>query len=192
MFQLTWYRRHENNYQIASIDEKESCFKQNHIIILPPDLKMPLGITNYVTELNYYVKYLHWNNNGIMDGFIDFKNNMSFLNDEYELTKKIYGKRFDVYTSSNDFLWSNQSFTIQAKSLFKQINGFFFPESSYNEQTMKMLDVYYPRALQWFTIEQSPHEEIEEITIDKIFSRTNNTAISFSLVTTIITRIFTH
>lgn len=55
-----------------------------------------------------------------------------------------------------------------------------------------MLDVYYPRALQWLTIEQLPHEEIEEITIDKIFSRTNNTAISFSLVTTIITRIFTH
>ena len=69
---------------------------------------------------------------------------------------------------------------------------FFFPESSYNEQTMKMLDVYYPRALQWFTIEQLPHEEIEEITMDKIFSRTNNTAISFSLVSTIITHIFTH
>ena len=83
-------------------------------------------------------------------------------------------------------------FTIQAKSLFKQINGFFFPESSYNEKTMKMLDVYYPRALQWFTIEQLPHEEIEEITIDKIFSRNNNTAISFSLVSTIITHIFTH
>ena len=27
-----------------------------------------------------------------MDGFIDFKN-MSFLNDEYELTKKIYGEK---------------------------------------------------------------------------------------------------
>ena len=104
-----------------------------------------------------------------MDGFIDFKNNMPFLNDEYELAKKIYGKRFDVYTSSNDFLWSNQSFTIQAKSLFKQMNGFFLPESSYNEKTMTMLDVYYPRALKWFTTEQLPHEEIEEITIDKIF-----------------------
>ena len=57
---------------------------------------------------------------------------------------------------------------------------------------MKMLDVYYPRALQWFTIEQLPHEEIEEITIDKIFSRTNNTASSFSLVSTIITHMFTH
>ena len=45
-----------------------------------------------------------------MDGFIDLKNNMPFLNDEYELRKKIYGKRLDVYTSSNDFLWSNQSF----------------------------------------------------------------------------------
>ena len=66
------------------------------------------------------------------------------------------------------------------------------PESSYNEKTMKMLDVYYPRALQWFTAEQLAHEEIEEITIDKIFSRTNNRAISFSLVSTIITHIFTH
>ena len=59
-----------------------------------------------------------------MDGFIDFKNNMPFLNDEYKLRKKIYGKMFHVYTSSNDFIWSNQSFTILAKSLFKQINGF--------------------------------------------------------------------
>ena len=97
IFQLKWYRRHENNYQIASIDEIESYFKQNHIIILPPDLKMPFAITHYVTQSNYFVKYLHWNNNGIMDGFIDFKNNMPFLDDEYELTKKIYGKRFDVY-----------------------------------------------------------------------------------------------
>ena len=56
IFQLTWYRRHENDYQIASIDEKESYFKQNHIIILPPDLKMPFAITHYVTELNQYVK----------------------------------------------------------------------------------------------------------------------------------------
>ena len=153
---------------------------------------MPFAITHYVTQSNYFVKYLHWNNNGIMDGFIDFKNNMPFLDDEYELRKKIYGKRSHVYTSSNDFIWSNQSFTILAKSLFKQINGFFLPESSYNEKTMKMLDVYYPRALQWFTTEQLPHEEIEEITIGKIFSRTNNRAISFSLVSTIITHIFTH
>ena len=34
---------------------------------------------------------------------------------------------------------------------------------------MKMVDVYYPRALQWFSIEQLPHEEIEEITLDKFF-----------------------
>ena len=58
---------------------------------------MPFAITHYVTQSNYFVKYLQWNNNGIMDGFIDFKNNMPFLDDEYELTKKIYGKRFDVY-----------------------------------------------------------------------------------------------
>ena len=113
IFQLTWYRRHENNYQIASIDEIESYFKQNHIIILPPDLKMPFAITHYVTQSTYYVKYLHWNNNCIMDGFIYLKNNND---DESELRKNVYGKRFYVYTSSNDFIWSNLSFTIQAKS----------------------------------------------------------------------------
>ena len=57
--------------KLRASGEKESYFKQNHIIILPPDLKMPFGITHYVTQLNYYVKYLHWINNGIMDGFID-------------------------------------------------------------------------------------------------------------------------
>ena len=54
---------------------------------------------------------------------------MPFLNDEYELTKKIYGKRFDVYTSSNDFLWSNQSFYNIGKIIIQANEWIFFFQS---------------------------------------------------------------
>ena len=62
---------------------------------------MPFAITHSVTQSNYFVKYLDWNKNGIMDGFIDFKNDMPFLNDEYELRKKIHGKRFEIRKLQN-------------------------------------------------------------------------------------------
>ena len=112
---------------------------------------MPFAITHYVTQSNNYVQYLHWNNNGIMDGFIDLKNDMPFLNDEYELRKKIYGKRFDVYTSTNDFIKFGQINLLQywQNHYSNKLMDFFLPESSYIEKTMKMPDDYYQRALQY-------------------------------------------
>ena len=88
---------------------------------------------------------------------------MILLNDEYELRKKINQKLFDIF-KSDVFFWSNQSYTIIAKSLFNQTCG-FLPESSYNEKTIRMLDHYYPRALQWCTTEKIPHEEVNSIDI---------------------------
>ena len=60
---------------------------------------------------------------------------------------------------SDDCIWSNQSFTLLAQSLFKLIRG-YLPESSYNERTIRMLDEYHPRALQWCTTENLKHDEI--------------------------------
>ena len=37
----------------------------------------------------YYVEYLHFNNNGQLDGFLDDKNNMYVENNEYDIRKKI-------------------------------------------------------------------------------------------------------
>ena len=85
MSDLTWSRRHENIHQIKEIDEINSHGKEKHIIILPSEMKMPLVLNNYVAQSKYYVEYLHWNNNSILDEFIDHKNknNMVLLNDEY-------------------------------------------------------------------------------------------------------------
>ena len=38
---------------------------------------------------NYFVEYLHYDNNGRLDGFMDHKNNMYVLNNEYENRKSI-------------------------------------------------------------------------------------------------------
>ena len=37
----------------------------------------------------YYVEYMHFNNNGKLDGFLDHKNNMYVENNEYETRKQI-------------------------------------------------------------------------------------------------------
>ena len=92
---------------------------------------------------------MHWNNRSILDGFIDEKNNMYQLNDEYDMRKSICEKLFDTY-KMEDFKWSNQSYTSIAYSLFKQMDG-YLPESTYNVNIRKMLDDIYPHALQWCT-----------------------------------------
>ena len=82
MADLTWMRRHENIHQIETVHEINSQGKENHIIILPEEIKMPFAINHYIAQSNYYIEYLHWNNNGVLDRFFDHKNNMIMLNDE--------------------------------------------------------------------------------------------------------------
>lgn len=62
---------------------------KNHVIILPPDTKVEPVIEKYITRSNYSVEYLHLDNNGRLDGFIDHKNNMYVLNNDYDIRKPI-------------------------------------------------------------------------------------------------------
>lgn len=65
---------------------------------------------------NYFVKYLHYDNNGVLDGFIDHNNNMSIVNNKYDTRKLICDTLYKKY-KTHDFQWSNQSYTAIATSL---------------------------------------------------------------------------
>lgn len=81
---MKWIRRHENVTKIESIEEIYDMNKKNHIVILPQSAKMKDAIEIYSKKNNFYVEFLHWNNNGILDGFIDHDKNMYLLNEEYD------------------------------------------------------------------------------------------------------------
>ena len=88
MSDLKWTRRHENVTKIESIAEISNFDKDNHIVVLPENTKMKEAVDLYSRNKNFYVEYLHWNNNGILDGFIDHKKNMYLLNEEYNTRKQ--------------------------------------------------------------------------------------------------------
>ena len=127
--------------------------KENSIIVLPEDVKMTEAINTYIKNSQLYIEYLHWNNQGILDGFIDHNKNMYLLNEEYDKRKSLCDKLYNVY-KTYDFKWTNQSFTSIVSALFRQLNG-HLPESTYNINTREMLDDFYPRALQWCSTESS-------------------------------------
>ena len=166
MTDIKWTRRHENVTKLNNINEIYSLDKENNIIILPEEAKMREAINLYSRSENFYVEYLHWNNNGILDGFIDHKKNMYLLNEEYDTRKTICDKLFNTF-KTHDFKWTNQSYTSISTSLFKQLNG-YIPESSYNVNTRQMLDDFYLRALQWCTTDDIP-EDVVSIDIAKCY-----------------------
>lgn len=73
MSDLRWTRRHENVTKIGSVVEIPNFNKENHIVILPENTKMKTAVDICSKNESFYVEYLHWNNNGILDGFIDYK-----------------------------------------------------------------------------------------------------------------------
>lgn len=91
---------------------------------------------------------------------------MYVLDDEYETRKSICKSLYDKYLI-DDFVWSNQSYTALATSLFKQMCG-FLPESQYNTKAREMLDDFYPRALQWRSTEVAP-DDLVNIGISKCY-----------------------
>ena len=80
-------------------------------------LKIEPIIEAYTIRTNYFVEYLHYDDNGRLDGFMDHKNNMYVLNNEYENRKSICERLYKIY-KSYDFVWCNQSYTSLATSLF--------------------------------------------------------------------------
>ena len=69
MSESKWIGRHENIFRLKDRNYVFSLEKENHIIILPEDVKMSQAIDAYINKTNFYVEYMH-------DGFIDHKQNM--------------------------------------------------------------------------------------------------------------------
>lgn len=146
MSDIKWSRRHEHIMVQNDMGEEEELDVSNHVIALPGNIKIEPVIDQYMTRTSYFVDYLHFDNNGRLDGFLDHRNNMYVLNNEYETRKSICEKLYEKYMIY-EFKWSSQSYTSLATSLFKQICG-YLPDSQYDIKTREMLDNYYPRALQ--------------------------------------------
>ena len=89
MSDLKWTRRHELfiDFKIDSVDEISNFDKENHIVVLPKNTKMKEAVDLYSRNEHFYVEHLHWNTNGILDGFIDHKKNM--YHEEYNTRKTV-------------------------------------------------------------------------------------------------------
>ena len=139
---------------------------ENYEIILPEDMKIEYVIEQFLIRTNHFVEYLRYDNNGRLDGFMDHKQNMYILNNDYDTRKEICRKLFKMY-KTHDFIWCNQSYTTLASSMFKHMRG-YLPESQYDTKTREVLDDFYPRALQWCTREEVP-EFVTSLDISKCY-----------------------
>ena len=151
---------------VAKKDKPTLSTIENHVIVLPPDTKIEPIIEEYMIRTNCFVEYLHYDNNGRLDGFTDHKNNMYVLNNEYENRKSICERLYKLY-KCYDFVWCNQSYTSLASSLFKHMRG-YLPESQYDTKTREVLDDFYPRALQWCLTDPAP-DNLVSLDISKCY-----------------------
>lgn len=130
---LKWSRTHEHMTLLNSLEEEEELDKENHVTALPEDTKIEHAIEQYNGRTNFFVEYLHWDNRGVLDGCVHHRNNMYVLNNEHNTRKSICDTLYEKYKTL-EFMWSNQSYTTLATSLFKHMSG-FLPESQYNSKT---------------------------------------------------------
>ena len=166
MGQMKWSRRHEKFVVINDLEEEAQLDVSDKIIVLPEDEKIEPAIDRHIYRTNYFVEYLHFKNNGRLDGFIDHRNNMYVLNDQYETRKQICNCLFNKFETA-DFIWSNQSYTNMATSLYKQMCG-LLPESNYDVKTQQVLDAFYPKALQWCSTDDQ-RDNVASIDISKCY-----------------------
>ena len=148
MTELKWSNQYNENDTIFIKHDSDILYNinKNCAMILPEDMKMYHVINLYIKTNNFYIEYLHWDNNGILDGFIDHNRNMYILNNDYDKRKILCNKLYEKYRI-HDFIWCNQTYTRLAQILYNVLNG-YLEKSNYNIHTRKILDEYYPRALQ--------------------------------------------
>ena len=162
MSELKWTRRHDKFTMYNDVTNET----KNNIIVCPEDLDVRRAIIDYVRDTKFNVEYIHYNNNGQLDGFLDHNNNMYVENNEYETRKQICESLYKTY-NIHDFKWANQSYISLANSLFKTM-VVYLPESSHNNNTREILDRYYPKAIQWCSFDDLP-EGLVNIDICKQF-----------------------
>ena len=98
MIDIKWSNKSSNYIMYQDLVDNDIAAKrdkptlstiENHVIVLPSDTKIESVVEEYMMRTNYFVEYLHYDNNGRLDGFGDHKNNMYILNNEYENRKSI-------------------------------------------------------------------------------------------------------
>ena len=154
MAEVKWRRRNENVQKLKKMKHVVKHDKKDSIMILPEEVAMQEAAKLYCDKSNFYIEYLHWSNNGILDGFVDERNNMYLLNEDYDKRKTVCEAMFEKF-KTDAFIWANQSFTQLATSIFRQIGG-KIPESCYNDKTRQILDDFSPRALQQCSTDDFP------------------------------------
>ena len=158
MAEVKWRRRNENVQKLKKMKHVVKHDKKDSIMILPEEVAMQEAAKLYCDKSNFYIEYLHWSNNGILDGFVDERNNMYLLNEDYDKRKTVCEAMFEKF-KTDAFIWANQSFTQLATSIFRQIGG-KIPESCYNDKTRRILDDFSPRALQQCTTDDFPTDVV--------------------------------
>ena len=76
MADYKWSKRHFDVHRVDKQEDLENINEENKIIILPEEVRMSDMMEIYNSKNEYYVEYLHWNNSGILDGFIDHNKNV--------------------------------------------------------------------------------------------------------------------
>ena len=89
------YEELENN-ELTDEGKPTLMTIENHLIVLPPGMKIAPVIETYMIRTNYFLEYFHYDNNGRLDGFMDHKNNMYVLNNEYENRKSICERLYKI------------------------------------------------------------------------------------------------
>ena len=81
LVELKWSNRSANMiklddiYQILELETNES------LIVLPANNKIEEAVDLVLNKYDIYIEFLHWDNCGKLDGFIDHRNNMFILID---------------------------------------------------------------------------------------------------------------
>ena len=76
---MTWNKKSSKFIVLKDLEEEEELDVSDHVIVLPPETKIKPVIDQCVVRSNYFVEYLHFDNSGRLDGFLDHKNNMYVL-----------------------------------------------------------------------------------------------------------------
>lgn len=64
MNEMKWNRHHDKFVVLNNLEEEEELDVSNNVVVLPPDTKIEPVIDRYMVRTNYYVEYLHFDNNG--------------------------------------------------------------------------------------------------------------------------------
>ena len=72
MTDMKWSNKSSNNIMYEELENNELTEEgkptlstiENHVIVLPPDMKIQPVIETYIIRTNYFVEYLHYDNNG--------------------------------------------------------------------------------------------------------------------------------